>query len=236
MDRLSFVKHLYERLGHPLRTNFSSHVVVDWSLTSSDEITFKQAMESLAAKVNIPHIIDVPENLFQFKVDYEYMEDYATNEWVYSLRFDPHEVYCHLTNIESEPQTIYRLASVSGDGVFNVGLDRFIAGASKYSPEDSEQVKQIMKSPLRSAEWKFGCATIEDVKEWVGSEENLYALQEKGIKLWELSVLQQHIVPGVSQLIYRGDRVLASSFKELNVLTLQDNLIVAQSRKKIGPK
>lgn len=241
MKRSEFVKALHHSLRHPLpdSSRHTKNVVIDWHVRSPQELDIEEARALLVKATQMAWLESIPNEFFGFKADYEFMEDYETDDWVYKLKFDPHEIYAHMPQQTVQSKVIYRLGDKEGVGVYYLGLDRFLEGSSKYAPSDSWDVEQVLESPLRSKDWKFGCENLDDVMKWIGSDENLHSLKSKGIFLWSIEVPAQHVVEGVCQVIFRDDHALRRRAYDLDELksrlTLNETSLVSIT-KRIKPE
>lgn len=224
MDRNTFISKIESKIKTTKNAWISEKGYVSIHVYSPEELNLEEGSSAWIKKLEQAtetSWINTPSSLLKLIPDYLLMEDEEYEGWIYTLEFNPHEIYDSLKT-PSESQTLWRLADTEDTtGVF--GLLHLPGLGNTISPYEDSEIGKIFKSNPASdgysKNWCFACQNKEDLLAWIG-EYDLEKLHEKGVKLWKLELPKNQIIHGERQSIYLANSVLFKT--SISLLKIHD--------------
>lgn len=208
------------KLFDPLNINKDYKYCCDVQMdnSSTDEEVFKEYLKTFPVNID-----DDKKDLFKVFPDWMFMEDNPEIEgWRYQVEVTLNELYDNL-NIADEKDliTILRLCNEDNKGIYSMGLGyKFLE--TGMAPHEDENLKVIFSSMFTKTQytkkWHFACKDTEQLKLWLNNEKIIHEMEEKGLKLAEITIPKDFVIEGNDQVIYKTDKVVGVEFRPLHSL------------------
>lgn len=212
MKRQDFLK-LFDPININKEYKYCCDVQMDNS--STDEEVFKKFIKTFPVNIE-----DENKSLFKVFPDWMFMEDNPEIDgWRYQVEVNLNELYDNL-NIADEKDliTIVRLCNEDNKGIYSMGLGYKFLEAG-MSPHDDKNLKMIFTSmstkTAYTEKWRFACKDTEQLKLWLNNEKIINEMENKGLKLAEITLPKDFVIEGEDQVIYKLDKVQGIEFKSL---------------------
>lgn len=213
MKRQNFLE-LFDPMNINKKYNYCCDIQMNNS--STDEEVFKKFIRTFPVNIE-----DENKSLFKVFPDWMFMEDNPEIDgWRYQIEVNLNELYDNL-NIANEKDliTIFRLCNEDNKGIYSMGLGyKFLE--TGMSPHEDKNLKMIFTSMIGrtsySDKWYFACQNIEQLKLWLNNEKIIHEMEDKGLKIAEITLPKDFVIEGEDQVIYKLDKVKGIDFKPLN--------------------